>query len=225
MRLESAVKASRDQYLLHGARSDAKLKPLHGWVIEELREGLGKNYTLAGKTLHGGAEMKVGGRYYPKNVDVAISRDGMVIGVVSVKFVQSNYRQNKNNYFEQQLGETANLRSSDIVFGQIMLFPEPIPYFSRNSETRHTEHVTDDVIERYAKLAQDHSQHHVPEAQCMAIFLLDEERRRVLRICKRSDLPKVSAESFSLLTGKLGIYRFFEEMTAAVKAKYMKRRS
>ena len=83
----------------------------------------------------GGKEQKVHGKYYEKNVDVAISREDIILGVVSVKFVMSNYNQNKHNYFEQQLGETANLRSNNIVYGHIMLRTQPTPYLGKDQTT------------------------------------------------------------------------------------------
>ncbi len=165
-RLLSAVQKAYQRYVNSGPRSTSKIKALHGWVIDELESILGIDYQIQGLSDSGGGEAKVQGKYYPKNVDVAIWRSGTTLGVVSVKFVMTNYNQNKTNYFEQQLGETANLRSNDIVFGHIMLRTHPTPYLKRDGVVKQNEQVNDGAIELYARLAQDHGKHHVPDIQC-----------------------------------------------------------
>ena len=223
-RLLSAVQEAYQRYVDSGPRSTSKIKALHGWVINELMDVLGDEYQIQGLSDSGGGEAKVQGRYYPKNVDVAISRLGITLGVVSVKFVMTNYNQNKRNYFEQQLGETANLRSNDIVFGHIMLRTHPTPYLKRSGIVQRNEMVDDGAIELYAKLAQDHGKHHVPDIQCMAVFLLSSHKGEIVRQCVKEDLPNVSEKNFNVLEGKLSIDRFFERMKDEISAKYSRAR-
>ncbi len=223
-RLLAAVRKSYARYVDSGPRSNAKIKALHGWVIAELREILNSEYHIEGLSDSGGKEIKVRGKYYGKKVDVAISRKGTTLGVVSVKFVMTNYRQNKHNYFEQQLGETANLRRSDIVFGHIMLLTQPTPYLKRGGEVKKFEEVDDRAIELYTELAQDHGQAHVPDVQCMAAFLLSDHNGKIVRQCQKTDLPNVSSSNFTLLDDKLGIDRFFEGLEAAIESKYLQTR-
>ncbi len=223
-RLLSAVQEAYSRYVADGPRSTSKIKALHGWVISELENVLGHEYQIKGLSDLGGRESKVEGRYYPKNVDVAISRSSITLGVVSVKFVMTNYRQNKNNYFEQQLGETANLRSNDIVFGHIMLRTHPTPYLKRGGEVKHNEKVDNGAIELYAKLAEDHGKHHVPDIQCMAAFSLSDHRGEIIRQCTEEDLPDVLPENFRLLETRLSIDRFFERMKDEIQAKHSRRR-
>ena len=70
--------------------------------------------------------------YYDKNVDVLISRDRHDLDIINVKFVISNYWQNSINYFEQQIGETANLRRRNITYGNLFCATNPIPYKKRS---------------------------------------------------------------------------------------------
>lgn len=228
-RLLAAVKEAYRQYVKHGARSNAKIRVLHGWIISELKGLLDNEYLIQGLSEEGGREQTVRGKYYDKNVDVSISRDGQILGVVSVKFVMTNYNQNKHNYFEQQLGETANLRSNDIAFGHIILRTQPTPYLGRDPKSgkqvvRKVEQVNDDAIRLYTSLAEDHGEPHVPDVQCLAVFQLSEHRGEILRLCNKSDLPEVSGENFRSLQGKLGIYQFFSRITASINSKYVKRR-
>lgn len=192
-------------------------------MIEEIQKGLGKKYLVDGLSDSNQGEKSVVGRYYEKRVDVRVSREKLVLGVVSIKLVMSNYKQNKNNYFEQQLGETANLRAENIVFGHIMLLPEPIPYKNRNGEISRREHVSNEDIWRYTKLVQDHGKDHVPDVQCLAFFLL--ERGKILRLCQYDDFQGIDSSTFKLLEKELGIEHFFKVFISAVKNKYLKRKN
>ena len=51
-----------------------------------------------------------------KNLDIAVFENKKIIATVSFKFVTSNYKQNANNYFENLMGETANIRRQNIGF-------------------------------------------------------------------------------------------------------------
>ena len=216
-----AVRRAYVKYREYGSRSTEKTKVLHGWVIQELMELLGDGYSVVGQTPQGGKEVRVHGKYYPKKVDVAIFRNDTILGVVSIKFVNSNYRQNKYNYFEQQLGETSNLRRNNIVFGHIFLLTQPIPHRKRSGEIKKFEKVDSSVVNLYASLANDHGQSHVPDVQCLGVFRLDESAEKILRFCTKSDLPNVSSQMFEQLRSRLGINRFFERMVKEVEAKHL----
>jgi len=83
-RLLNAVQDSYQSYVDHGPRSNQKIKVLHGWIISELTDVLGKQYVIQGLSQSGGKEQKVPDKYYEKSVDIAISRDDLILGVVSV---------------------------------------------------------------------------------------------------------------------------------------------
>ena len=42
-----------------------------------------------------------------------------------------NYSQNSNNYFENMLGETANIRSNSIPYFQIFIIFDKVPYYEQ----------------------------------------------------------------------------------------------
>ncbi|MDR2046919.1 MAG: hypothetical protein LBP79_03310 [Clostridiales bacterium] len=110
------LKASFLKYIEKGSRSNEKLKILHGAISGDLSERLktandmGGHYTVASLGFDLGAEQKMIGRYIDKAVDITISKDGVIVSGVAVKYVMGNYMQNSNNYFENMLGETANIR-------------------------------------------------------------------------------------------------------------------
>lgn len=101
---------SRTRSHKNANRSTKRIKALHGWIVKEIKGKLGEGYDVIGLSDgHDSSEEKVEGRYYPKKVDVCVKQKEEVKGIISVKFVNSNYKQNANNYFENLMGETANL--------------------------------------------------------------------------------------------------------------------
>ena len=216
----AALREAYRRYKNYGARSNEKLKPLHGWVAKELRSLLGGGYSVVGLDDGDTGEVRINGMYYPKNVDVAISREGRVIGVVSVKFVISNYRQNANNYLETQMGETANLRRNNIVFGHLLCVRLPIPYYTKNKEIKKREQLNDSDISKYHKLAQDHNHPHAPDVQGVVAARWDERGDRIARLCRREDLHDLSDKSHKIMRERLNVKRFFRVLSSKIEDKY-----
>ena len=167
-------------------RSNAGLKLLHGWVQEELNSRLSPNQlgpdlknklTISGLSEASSTEEQVKGAYYSKNVDIMISADDddEPLGIVSVKFVISNYRQNSNNYFEQGMGETANLRRRNIVYGHLFCLTNPIPYKDKSGKVKKLEKLNEDDIRKYYKLRNDHEHLHAPHELALGIVDIDAE--------------------------------------------------
>lgn len=222
-RLLLVAQRAYEAYLTFGPRSNVKLKILHGWIKDEVKKVLGHKYEVFGLSESDGSEYRVEGMYYRKKTDLCVTRKGKSLGVISVKFIQSNYIQNKNNYFEQQLGETANLRANDIVFGHMMCFTEPIPYLDRGGTVKRYDHISDEVILRYNKLAMDHQHPHVPDVQAICVFLLDADSNSIVRICEKSDLPNISNESYRLLTGRMSVENFVRRFCKSVELNWEKK--
>lgn len=132
------LKKSFIKYLETGPRSNEKLKILHGAISEDLYNKLkisndiDSEYSVSSLGFNTGREGSIPGRYMDKIVDIRIDRHSNPIAGIAVKYVMSNYMQNSNNYFENMLGETANLRSNRIPYFQIFIIPDKIPYFDRS---------------------------------------------------------------------------------------------
>ena len=219
--LLDAVKKSYNKYWTTSPRSTEKVKPLHGWVIKELKQRLPDTYRIEGQDEYGGKEKEAKGWYYDKRVDVMVSKGENTLGVISIKFATSNYKQNKNNYFENQLGETVNLRSENIVFGHILIRIEPTPYFAKSKILKRWESVNDNEIQLYYKLSSDHGKLHVPDVQCVVVYLLDKQASpyEIIRQCNRYDLPNISDTNFEILNTKIGIDKFFANFIQAIQLK------
>jgi len=169
-----AVRESYTQYLAYGSRSSRKLRPLHQWVADEMQSALGEGYAVQSlrKNEQDGEET-VAGKYYDKTVDVSIAKgDGASMAIISIKFVTSNFRQNANNYLENLMGETANLRRNDIIFGHLMVLPTVLPYFKRSGEIGREERVSNRHLKKYVELGCDDDYPHRPDAMGIGLVSL-----------------------------------------------------
>jgi len=166
----NVLKVAYKKYLIHGARSNEKLKPIHSWIGNRVLEKVGSdNFKVVFIDGNNSHEYLVKGKYYPKREDIVILYKNKPIFVISFKFVTSNYKQNVNNYFENLIGECANIRTANIAFGHILVLRNKIPYFKRSREISKVEIPNDEDLKKYFKLYDDHtSMLHAPN-----LFIID----------------------------------------------------
>ena len=199
-------------------RSNAGLKLLHGWAQKELDSkltphlkespDLKKQFTITGLSEVSASEETVEGAYYPKNVDILVKTEDEPIGIVSIKFVISNYRQNSNNYFEGGMGETANLRRRNIVYGHLFCLTNPIPYKARSGRVKKYETISDGDIRKYYRLRNDHEHLHAPHELALGIADLDTENNKITGLTDPSSLTN-DPELQGALNTTLGLDHFF----------------
>lgn len=149
------VEDSFVEYLTSGPRSNAKLKILHGGIASDLNNKLGKDYEIKALGYGLGIEYSVEGRYMDKKVDITILKSGKVVAGIGVKYVMSNYSQNSINYFENMLGETANIRSNNTPYFEIIVIADKVPYFNRDGEITKIEKITNHNLEKYMRISKD----------------------------------------------------------------------
>lgn len=153
------LKASFLKYLETSPRSNEKLKVLHGAISKDLHERLLRDpksrYEISSLGWRGGREDRIAGRYVDKSVDIAVSKGDIHVGGIAVKYVMSNYMQNSNNYFENMLGETANIRCSHIPYFQIFVIPDKIPYFDNTGNIKKWERINEHNLKKYIILSND----------------------------------------------------------------------
>ena len=137
------------------SRSTAKLKPLHGAIAEDLARRLGKNYDVWSQGYGQDREAEIKGRYMEKKVDITIKHNNSSIAGIAVKFVMQNYSQNSNNYFENMLGETANIRCNRFPYFQIFIILDRLPYYDKKKNIKKWETFTEHNISKYVALAKD----------------------------------------------------------------------
>jgi hypothetical protein len=151
-----AVQDSFEKFLEAGtSRSNAKLKPLHGAIADDLSRRLGGEFEIHSLGFGDEKESSIPGRYMEKKVDITISRGRKPVAGVAVKFVMQNYSQNSNNYFENMLGETANLRAGSIPYFQVFIIPDKIPYYRNDGTFSKWENLSEHNIGKYLKMDSD----------------------------------------------------------------------
>ncbi|MDR1848095.1 MAG: hypothetical protein LBR17_08300 [Bacteroidales bacterium] len=126
----TAIEESFKMYKLYGARSTQKLKPLHLYVAKMMSEIWGKDFDIhcIGENNH---ELNVEGKYYPKDIDITVTDNGKPVFCLGIKFVTSNYKQNANNYFENMMGETANIQAlGNLPYAQLIVLRHKILKFT-----------------------------------------------------------------------------------------------
>lgn len=149
------ISSSFKIFLNTGSRSNEKLKILHGAIAKDLLKRLGSGYSISSLGINDGREANIEGRYIDKKVDITVLHGNQVVAGIGVKFVMQNYSQNSNNYFENMLGETANIRCSDIPYFQIFIIPERLPYYKNNGDFQKWEVFTQHNSYKYLKLSED----------------------------------------------------------------------
>lgn len=161
-------------FLTTHSRSNAKLKILHGAIAEHIKKQLGDEYNIQSLGFQDGKEGKIKGRYMDKNVDILIEKEGNPIAGIGVKFIMQNYSQNSNNYFENMLGETANIRANEIAYFQILIIPDKIPYYSSGGKFQKWETFSIHNSQKYRILSNDDSAkyYHTPNKTLLYVVNL-----------------------------------------------------
>lgn len=172
------IRNSFQTYLDVGtSRSTAKLKTLHGHIASDLQELLGRDFSIQSQGYGNDKEGCIDGRYYPKNVDITINYRGKAIAGYAVKFVMRNYSQNSNNYFENMLGETANLRANSIPYFQIFIIFDKVPYYKKGGEFSRYDVISEHNLDKYIKLSADNPDvfFHTPDKTLVVLLSLKEK--------------------------------------------------
>lgn len=154
-KLQTAIQYSIKQFNMKGVGSNQKVSLLHKSISEMIKEKINnKSYSCHSLPEK---EIKVSGRYYDKKVDICIKNNNIINGVVSIKFPMSNYLQNKNNYFEQLVGELTNINNLTQGIKQwfILIIFDNIPYYNTKREIVKYQNMKHEDMETYKKLLDD----------------------------------------------------------------------
>lgn len=166
------VKKSFIKFLETHPRSNKKLIILHGAIADDIKSKLGKKYEVKSLGAGSGKEGKIGGRYMEKTVDILISKCNDDIAGIGVKFVMNNYSQNSNNYFENMLGETANVRADNKDYFQILIFPDEMPYYNKAGKITKWEKITSHNIDKYVVLSKDNADRYLHTPIKTLLFII-----------------------------------------------------
>ena len=204
-----------------GVRSNKKLIPIHRFLSEIILKKLKKGYSIKSLGIGDGKEATIDGKYYPKDLDVAIFKDDKIIATVSFKFVTSNYKQNANNYFENLMGETANIRRQNIGFAHFLVLRGHTPYYSKNKgnlrgKEKGIEIISEKHLQKYIKLFNDMDFPHKPDL--LGICLIDFDQNKKAKFVNLDDFD-FSVETKKLLKNDFSLNEFLDKFIHLVNLK------
>ena len=204
-----------------GVRSNKKLIPIHRFLSEIILKKLKKGYSIKSLGIGDGKEATIDGKYYPKDLDVAIFKDNKIIATVSFKFVTSNYKQNANNYFENLMGETANIRRQNIGFAHFLVLRGHTPYYSKNKgnlrgKEKGIEIISEKHLQKYIKLFNDMDFPHKPDL--LGICLIDFDQNKKAKFVNLDDFD-FSVETKKLLKNDFSLNEFLDKFIHLVNLK------
>ncbi len=218
----------------HGSRSPKKPEVLVTWIKQELEAVLGNKYTVTSMYEIPKPD-PVKGRYYDKNVNISVSRDGKDVGIIDVGFVNSSLGKNTNNYIGGQLGLIANLRSNNIVFGSLFCLTNPVPEYEEdaggNMICKKLDYINNDDIKTYHTLVSERPKPlHAPDVQgiCIVnsdvIIGRDRTATTIPILATRQDLSQPNAANLNttnldIVFNEMDIKTFFTNFAKKVEAK------
>jgi hypothetical protein len=215
----NAIKDTFCAYNNYGARSNKKLIPIHTWFANEIISELGNDYSSM--SLGKDGEYEIEGKYYSKKEDITVLNNQKPIVTLSFKFVTSNYAQNSNNYFENLLGETANIRRIGVGFAHFLVLRGDTPYYDKaagnaRGQLKKIEKLSEHHIEKYIKLFKDEDFPHRPDVLGIAIidFNIDGDPRF-------TDLKtlKLQEETIKILELEFSVKTFIRRVRALCELK------
>jgi len=151
-----AIRQSYALYFTHGARSSKKVDHFHGFIKSTIdtfleRNNLTNNYKCVLE--HNVDSFNSTGR---KKCDIVVLRNSHPIVVFPVKLVMTNYKQNKNNSWENLTGELVHLhwKNPNLKLIPINVLLNNPPYLSSEKIITRYEKVTYDDISNYEILRE-----------------------------------------------------------------------
>lgn len=215
----TAISKTFQAYSIFGARSNKKLIPIHKWFAETIENKLSKDFFV--KSLGKNGECQLDGKYYLKTLDISIFKNKKIIATISFKFVTSNYKQNSNNYFENLLGETANIRRVNVGFAHFLVLRAHTPYYDKNKgnlrgKEKKIEILNENDLAKYIKLFNDADFPHKPEV--LGIAVIDFDKQRYAYFAGLENF-KLSSKTKDILKNQFSISSFIEKVAALCKLK------
>jgi len=215
----NAIKHSFYAYNKYGTRSNKKLIPIHSWFANEIISGLDDDYTAM--SVGSGKEYNMKGKYYNKALDITIFSNQKPVVTLSFKFVTSNYAQNSNNYFENLLGETANIRRIGVGFTHFLVLRGHTPYYdkaagNKRGQLKKTEILSEHHIKKYIKLFKDLDFPHKPDVLGIAIIDFDAMNNPYFTDLKKLGLEE---ETIKIIESDFSIETFIKKVRALCELK------
>lgn len=139
-------------YFEHGPRSSKKVDFFHGEIKKILEEIFG------GYQVRLECNVSSCNSSERKKCDIVVLKEGIPHVIFPVKLIMTNYKQNKNNGWENLTGEVTHIKWSvpNVNIVPINIFISKTPYLESSKKIKKFETVTIDDIKNYSLLI-DHN--------------------------------------------------------------------
>ena len=151
------IERSFEAYATTGAnsRSSKKVTILHAGLTGLIREAIKKVFPDTTFQVKNELDVQAVNDSGRKRCDIVVLRGSKVVAIFPVKFIMTNYSQNKNNYFESLTGEITHLKwaNPDVHICPINIVPSIVPYKKANGVITKFEQIGDkfDIYEELVK--------------------------------------------------------------------------
>ena len=135
-----------NKYVEHGPTSKHKVDCLHNCLRDSLSRSLNKLHLRSTHYYSIKLECNVPSLNYSmkKKCDIVMCKDTQIIAIFPVKFIMSNYSQNRNNALENLTCELVHLKwaNTDVHLIPINIIFNKIPYLLKNRKIKNFENIT-----------------------------------------------------------------------------------
>jgi hypothetical protein len=143
-------------YMEHGARSASKVNHFHGFIKNKILQLIRDKPEYRVELEYKVASTNSSGS---KRCDIVVLKNNIPYIVFPVKIISSNYKQNKNNSWENLTGELQHLvwaNDENLHIIPINIFMNKTPYLNNNKKIKTFETITFDDIKIYNILMTKH---------------------------------------------------------------------
>uniref|UniRef100_A0A6C0LMK7 Uncharacterized protein n=1 Tax=viral metagenome TaxID=1070528 RepID=A0A6C0LMK7_9ZZZZ len=143
-----------DIYIEHGARSNKNVNYFHNYIKSELE----KIFTLPDYSVVLEYDVVSTNSSKKKRCDIVVLKMNTPYIIFPVKIIKTNYKQNKNNAWENLTGELHHLHwaNENIIIIPINILMNKTPYLDKSGKISKFENITIEDIEIYKMLTAKH---------------------------------------------------------------------
>jgi hypothetical protein len=143
-----------DIYIEHGARSNKNVNYFHNYIKSELEKiFIQPDYSVVLEY-----DVASTNSSKKKRCDIVVLKMSSPYIIFPVKIIKTNYKQNKNNAWENLTGELQHLRwaNENIIIIPINILMNKTPYLDKSGKISKFENITIEDIEIYKMLTTKH---------------------------------------------------------------------
>ena len=148
------IKEIFELYVKHGSRSSKKVDCLHTYFKSEIDEIIKKDKNYECHLEYNVPSFNMSGR---KKCDIVVLKNKIPHIIFPVKFIMSNYKQNRNNSWENLTGEMMQIKwkNPTVYILPINIIFDEVPYLKKNGKIKHFEKINyQKSFEIYEKLRE-----------------------------------------------------------------------